>query len=294
MKNEESHSVHVIDNSIRNQMHNLDRQRENFFSDHFSFIMNFEPYREKVVFGRPTRTPEHRIVLVRKGSTTLNISCSVYTLKKNHLMVIPANSVLIKDIQSKDYNVFCIAFRIPEVEQLGLIDYKEKLVLLSEKDCGVVENYFLLMNQLISSFDDNQRGLNHLIISLLYSINSLYRKISLPVAHMRSDRAQEIMRGFIRLLLEQEYPVRKPGFYAEQLYITKGHLADIVKRKSKKTTMDWINERTILIAQAMLVSTEETLELIAEKLHFIDASQFVKFFKKHTGVTPNSYRKQIR
>ena len=71
-------------------------------------------------------------------------------------------------------------------------------------------------------------------------------------------------------------------------------MADVVKEKSGKTTMEWINEHTILLAKAMLASSNEMLESIAEKLRFSDASQFIKFFKKHTGETPNEYRKQMQ
>ena len=259
-----------------------------------SLIMNFEPYVHKVVLGRPIRTPEHRVILVRRGSTTFNISYSDYTLKEGHLMIIPANSVFVKKTQSDDYNLFCIAFRIPEIEHLGLIDYKENHIVLSDTDCSVYENYFRLLEQLIRSKTFNQQGINHLIISLLYGIYTLYREVSRPIAPVRSDRSQEIIGSFMRLLLEQEFPIRKPDFYAGCLNITKGHLADVVREKSGKTIMDWINERTVLLAQAMLASTDEMIESIGEKLHIGDASQFVKFFKKQTGETPNEYRKRIR
>lgn len=137
-----SQSIHVIDNSIREQMQLFDRYGDNFFSDTISLIMNFEPYSHKVVFGRPTRTPDHRVILVRRGTMTINVSYNDYTLKEGHLFVIPANSVLIKKAQSDDYNVFCIAFRIPEIDHLGLIDYKESHMALSDSDRRMVENYF--------------------------------------------------------------------------------------------------------------------------------------------------------
>ena len=93
---------------------------------------------------------------------------------------------------------------------------------------------------------------------------------------------QNLLNGFTRLLMVQEFPARKPEYYANELNITKGHLADVVKEKSGKTTMEWINERTTLLAQAMLASSNEMLESIAERLRFSDASQFIKFFKKQT------------
>lgn len=294
MQKNDSQIVHVIDNSVREQMHLFDRYGDNCFNETISLIMNFEPYVHKVVPGRPYRTPEHRIILVRRGTSTINISYNDYALKEGHLLIIPANSVLIKKAQSDDYNVFCVAFRIPEVEHLGLIDYKESHIRLSDSDLCVMENYFRLLEQLIKSKSINQKGVNHLIISLIYSAHTLYQEVCSPVAPVHPTRSHEIMSGFTRLLLEQEYPVRKPEYYADKLNITKGHLADIVKEKSGKTTMNLINERTILLAQAMLASSDEMIETIGEKLFIRDASQFVKFFKKHTGKTPNEYRKQTK
>lgn len=272
----------------------FDRYSDNYFSDTMSLIMNFEPYVRKVVLDRPTRTLEHRVILVRRGSSTINISFSEYTIKDGHLLIIPANSVFVKKSQTDDYNVFCIAFRIPEVEHLGLIDYKESHIVLSDPDRRVVESYFRLLEQLVKLKVANQQSINHLIISLLYDVYTLYQELSRHIAPVHSARSLEIMNGFTRLLVEQEFPVRKPEFYAEKLNITKGHLFDVVKEKSEKTTMDWVNERTILIAQAMLASTDELVETIGQKLHIRDASQFVKFFKKHTGETPNEYRKRMK
>ncbi|MBR3724103.1 MAG: AraC family transcriptional regulator [Bacteroidales bacterium] len=166
--------------------------------------------------------------------------------------------------------------------------------MLPDSDRRVVENYFRLMSQIIKSKSFNQQGAKYLIISLLYGIHALYRELDCPVHPAQPDRALEILNNFIRLLSTQEYPVRKPEYYANELNITKGHLADVVKKKSDKTTMDWINERTILLAKAMLVSSDETIEAIGEKLHISDASQFVKFFKKYTGDTPHEYRRRMQ
>lgn len=44
MQKNDSQSVHVIDNSVREQMRVFDRYGDNYFSDTISLIMNFEPY----------------------------------------------------------------------------------------------------------------------------------------------------------------------------------------------------------------------------------------------------------
>lgn len=58
--------------------------------------------------------------------------------------------------------------------------------------------------------------------------------------------------------------------------------------------MDLINKRTVLLVQAMLTSTSETIESIGRNLNIGEASQFTKFFKKHTGQTPNEYCKSMQ
>ena len=106
MQKHNSQGIHIIDNSVREQMRLFDRYGDNYFSETMSLIMNFEPYVHRVVLGRPTRTPEHRVILVRRGMTTINISYNDYVLKEGHLLIIPANSVLVKKTQTDDYNVF--------------------------------------------------------------------------------------------------------------------------------------------------------------------------------------------
>lgn len=232
MQKNNSKSIHVIDSSVREQMHVFDRYEDNYFSDTISLITNFEPYAKKVRIGRPTRTPEHRIILVRQGTTTINVSYNDYSLKEGHLLIIPANSVLIKKTQSDEYNVFCVAFRIPEIEHLGLIDYKERHIVLSDSERRVVENYFRLMEQIIKSRSINRQGVHYLIISLLYGIHTLYQELDRPVGPVRPDRPLEIMNGFTRLLMVQEFPVRKPEYYANELNITKA-IWQMLSRRSR-------------------------------------------------------------
>ena len=41
----------------------------------------------------------------------------------------------------------------------------------------------------------------------------------------------------------------------------------------------------------MLLQTELTISEIAAKLHFNDNSYFCRFFKRHTGESPQEFRK---
>ena len=56
-----------------------------------------------------------------------------------------------------------------------------------------------------------------------------------------------------------------------------------------------IAEKIILVileAKAMLKSSEQSIQEIADELHFANQSFFGKYFKHHTGFSPKEYRKQ--
>ena len=51
-----------------------------------------------------------------------------------------------------------------------------------------------------------------------------------------------------------------------------------------------IRERILLEAKRLLVHSPQTVAEIAYQLNFEDTSYFGRFFKKHTGTTPEQFR----
>ena len=43
-------------------------------------------------------------------------------------------------------------------------------------------------------------------------------------------------------------------------------------------------------AELLLITSEDTIKIVAMKLGYFDCSYFNKFFKKHSGVTSQKYR----
>ena len=82
-------------------------------------------------------------------------------------------------------------------------------------------------------------------------------------------------------------------FYAKKLFISAGHLNDTIKKMTGKNAKSFINERRILEAKRLLFWTETSIQEVAWKTGFKDPAYFTRFFKKHTGVLPASFQKQI-
>ncbi|WP_299755990.1 helix-turn-helix domain-containing protein [uncultured Pontibacter sp.] len=79
--------------------------------------------------------------------------------------------------------------------------------------------------------------------------------------------------------------------YADMLHITPNHLNVLCKTTVGKTASQLIHDRVMVEAQRLLLHSTMSIKEIAYKLHFDDNSYFSRFFKKHSGKTPEQFRK---
>lgn len=95
---------------------------------------------------------------------------------------------------------------------------------------------------------------------------------------------------FMQLL--RQYPhAREVQWYAERLKITPKYLSEICKERSGKSASQWIAEITVAELKEYLRNTTMPIHEIARVMEFPNASFFCQYTKKHTGLTPNHYRK---
>ncbi|MEM7552211.1 MAG: helix-turn-helix domain-containing protein [Bacteroidota bacterium] len=78
--------------------------------------------------------------------------------------------------------------------------------------------------------------------------------------------------------------------YADVLNVTANHLNDTVKSVTGQTAGSLIQEMILLEAKIQLHQTEYTIAQISYNLNFKDPSYFGRFFRKHTGMTPQQFR----
>ncbi len=78
--------------------------------------------------------------------------------------------------------------------------------------------------------------------------------------------------------------------YAEAMHISSKTLANITKNQVGKSPSQLIADRIILEAKRLLQFTSLQISEVLYRLGFEDASYFVKYFKRHVGVSPSDYR----
>jgi len=128
--------------------------------------------------------------------------------------------------------------------------------------------------------------------SLLINLERIHRKEG--DMHLGFTNHYELQFAKYKELVEENYQKGlSVSDYAELLNISSKTLTTITKNVINKSASIVISERIILEAKRLLRFTTWQIGEIAFKLGFEDTSYFVKFFKRHVGVSPGNYRNDV-
>lgn len=145
-----------------------------------------------------------------------------------------------------------------------------------------LEEYQLEKNQL------HQKALDALFTVIFTKLEQLKQH---QTFHVENNQHLEVFMEFKKLVEEQYSKSRNADYYASQLHITYKHLNSICKEIVNTTAKNFIDEFVILEAKRNLINSSIKSNELAYKLGFNEPTNFVKYFKKFTGFTPNSFKK---
>jgi AraC family transcriptional activator of pobA len=114
------------------------------------------------------------------------------------------------------------------------------------------------------------------------------------IAKNENGYLHERFDHFIQLLEANIGAMKNVAQYAGLLNLSAYQLNAITKAAAGKTVSDLINEQIILEAKRYLLATPDQIKDIADRLGYEDASYFIRFFKKQTGVSPEAFRKNFK
>lgn len=107
---------------------------------------------------------------------------------------------------------------------------------------------------------------------------------------VKSYRVRELFNRFM-MLLERDYKIsRDVNYYAAQMNISSKYLTNIVSLVTGHTPKTIIDQYVILQLKMHLKRTTQSIKDMAWEFHFADVSFFCRYFKKHTGLTPQQIR----
>ncbi len=96
-----------------------------------------------------------------------------------------------------------------------------------------------------------------------------------------------------RTLLEEHFLEHwQVGQYAQQLAMSVERLNRLCQQRAGKSAFALVQERMLREACRRLVYVVMPVSQLAYELGFADAGYFCRFFRRHSGVSPNQYRKK--
>jgi AraC family transcriptional regulator len=81
---------------------------------------------------------------------------------------------------------------------------------------------------------------------------------------------------------------------AQKANLSKFHFCRVFKRYTGMNPMKYVNSLRISRAKELLGGNKNSVSLVANEVGFRDLSNFIRQFKKNTGVTPTAYRDMSR
>jgi len=108
-----------------------------------------------------------------------------------------------------------------------------------------------------------------------------------------TNRKHLIFTEFCNLLAMHYREQHEVAFYAEKAHLTTRHFSVIIKEMVGISASDYIEQYLTTQAKNLLLSRPDlSVQQISYHLGFAESPSFCRFFKRHTGVTPNDFRKQ--
>lgn len=130
--------------------------------------------------------------------------------------------------------------------------------------------------------------------------NLLYNFLLFAERERRKQHFTKIKKGpdldYVMLfkdLVEIDFKSQKQvTYYTKKIIITEKRLNKATTKTLGKTAKEIIDDRILLEAKRILAHTNESIKEIGYYLGFEEPTNFIKYFKKHTSITPTEFRAQ--
>ena len=162
----------------------------------------------------------------------------------------------------------------------------------------------ILYKQILNEFK-NPSQYRHKILGNLFAIFLLKLKEEFWLDYnpiTEGNRNSQIVKSFKQLLEKEFRKILSDSHtgrrlqvkdFASKLHLHPNYLNSVIRSKTGKTINDWLATRTLAAAKTMLRNSSLSVKEIAYKLGFREPTHFNRFFRNHTNMTPNEFRKDL-
>lgn len=240
------------------------------------------------------------VLAVHHGSGIHEIDFVQYPVQANTVFILRPGQVHKLELTA-DTTGFLLEFDLSFYQPKNTISEHRWKKASSKNYCEVEAARFKrLHTHLATIFDEYSLKLEGYIEAIRANLDLFFleyiRQSKNPnsIAKSKSGYIQERFEEFVRLLETNIVSMKNVSEYADLLSLSPYQLNSIAKTSVGKTVSDLINDQIILEAKRHLIATPAQVKELADLLGYEDPSYFIRFFKKHTGQSPDSFRKNFK
>lgn len=248
---------------------------------------------------QPHRIHFHNIIIITGGQGQHLIDFNQFHLEAGRVLMINKGQIHSFDVHNKPQGKLIVftdefidkvatAINLQIFSPTHFISSKLQGFTLSESQESTLLELIRLLQTELKIETPNLIFLQTLFTSMLLKVTEARPRIYLNKMNLAQTRCFE---RFILLLNEHFINTRDAHYYANLLGTTYKTLNKICKLATNRTSKQLIDAHTILEAKRRLSIDHYQIQQLAAYLGFDEPSNFVKYFKKHTLMTPNQFKK---
>ncbi len=246
------------------------------------------------------------LIMVTKGNAKILVDDKEYNLEVRDVFICDPRHILEKSMTSLDFEVISIIINTNYGDELMKklnIDWNFRLMLQShkimhcqEKDMERLSILFKLLQDKLEAEDSPYRhnSIDMIICTIGNEVLDIQSR-NMELGHSKSlSSGAFILQRFFNMLQNGKHPFLNVNGYADRLHVSAKYFSSLCKTATGKTAKQLINEEIIHTAQILLKDKSYNIQQIADDLGFANQSHFGVFFRRYTGISPQSYKNKTQ
>ncbi len=157
-----------------------------------------------------------------------------------------------------------------------------------------LESLLALCKTINSELSNLQEDSHHLLRSILYNILIQINRQYIEHFGLSANLFQNNLALQFRKLLEKRIRIHQSvEDYAALLKVSRTHLNSVTKEAFGSPSSSIIKERLLTEIKRELLFTDKSIKEMSYGMNFSDVSNFIRFFKRQTGMNPGEYRSKF-
>lgn len=251
--------------------------------------------------AQPFRLTVFSFFFLTRGTSIRSKGLLTYEFGENTFFFLPAYEISTYRLVNENAEGFFCYFN----SELLTSDYKLKDLLtdfaflnfncypLVTISTSATEIIIALLKRLEEEYKKGTACRYDILRVYLMALFTELKSFATTVSSSPKNSAYQITEQYKKALSQFIYEKQKVADYADMLAVTPNHLNKCVKAVTGQSAHDVLSEMVLLEAKVLLKQTTQSVSEIAYQIGRNELSDFTRFFKAKTGLSPGEYRKMV-